>query len=268
LGNLSPWRTVNHGLKGTAQVPHGCSVEQVSFTLSRLLSQILFLHSHDPTIVYGTSKRTSSRYRGGRGWRSTEDNVDWQKVIDETWIWTFLHLHTLHFNPLSPLSQSWEHAPGDKVKMWWVEGARRSFDRSSEGSCELAILVAKWSENLTIKVPSLLFRYSLFTDCLSCIFDPLRSSSYIDTVSLSTWFSHRLEKRCLRLIYVLIASLQHLGARYVPSTVLSRLSCSCWWLSRSNSYPTTGSGTEAFARKVKEAENFQAWVDLDLPVPC
>ncbi|GAA5865518.1 hypothetical protein JCM1840_001427 [Sporobolomyces johnsonii] len=29
LGNLSPWRTVNHGLKGTAQVPEGCTVEQV-----------------------------------------------------------------------------------------------------------------------------------------------------------------------------------------------------------------------------------------------
>ncbi|GAA5874941.1 hypothetical protein JCM16303_004952 [Sporobolomyces ruberrimus] len=29
LGNLSPWRTVNHGLRGTAQVPKGCTVEQV-----------------------------------------------------------------------------------------------------------------------------------------------------------------------------------------------------------------------------------------------
>ncbi|GJN94417.1 hypothetical protein Rhopal_007497-T1 [Rhodotorula paludigena] len=29
LGNLSPWRTVNHGLKGTAQIPQGCTVEQV-----------------------------------------------------------------------------------------------------------------------------------------------------------------------------------------------------------------------------------------------
>ncbi|GAA6017029.1 hypothetical protein JCM11491_006134 [Sporobolomyces phaffii] len=29
LGNLSPWRTVNHGLRGTAQVPQGCTVEQV-----------------------------------------------------------------------------------------------------------------------------------------------------------------------------------------------------------------------------------------------
>ncbi|BGO95728.1 histidine phosphatase superfamily [Rhodotorula toruloides] len=30
LGNLSPWRTVNHGLKSTAQVPDGCVVEQAS----------------------------------------------------------------------------------------------------------------------------------------------------------------------------------------------------------------------------------------------
>ncbi|GAA6037522.1 hypothetical protein JCM8097_008236 [Rhodosporidiobolus ruineniae] len=29
LGNLSPWHTVNHGLKGTAQVPAGCEVEEV-----------------------------------------------------------------------------------------------------------------------------------------------------------------------------------------------------------------------------------------------
>lgn len=29
LGNLSPWRTVNFGLKGTAQVPEGCTVQQV-----------------------------------------------------------------------------------------------------------------------------------------------------------------------------------------------------------------------------------------------
>ncbi|GAA5986983.1 hypothetical protein JCM5350_000931 [Sporobolomyces pararoseus] len=29
LGNLSPWRTVNHGLKGTAQTPPGCEIEQV-----------------------------------------------------------------------------------------------------------------------------------------------------------------------------------------------------------------------------------------------
>ncbi|GAA5892720.1 hypothetical protein JCM6882_000564 [Rhodosporidiobolus microsporus] len=29
LGNLSPWRTVNHGLKSTAEVPAGCEVEQV-----------------------------------------------------------------------------------------------------------------------------------------------------------------------------------------------------------------------------------------------
>lgn len=29
LGNLSPWRTVNFGLTGTAQVPEGCTVEQV-----------------------------------------------------------------------------------------------------------------------------------------------------------------------------------------------------------------------------------------------
>ncbi|BGP43558.1 hypothetical protein JCM10449v2_007599 [Rhodotorula kratochvilovae] len=29
LGNLAPWRTVNHGLKGTAQVPDGCTVEEV-----------------------------------------------------------------------------------------------------------------------------------------------------------------------------------------------------------------------------------------------
>ncbi|GAA5972872.1 hypothetical protein JCM11641_003982 [Rhodosporidiobolus odoratus] len=29
LGNLAPWRSVNHGLKGTAQIPAGCEVEQV-----------------------------------------------------------------------------------------------------------------------------------------------------------------------------------------------------------------------------------------------
>ncbi|GAA5904240.1 hypothetical protein JCM8208_006814 [Rhodotorula glutinis] len=29
LGNLSPWRTVNHGLRTTAQVPAGCTVEEV-----------------------------------------------------------------------------------------------------------------------------------------------------------------------------------------------------------------------------------------------
>ncbi|GAA5863691.1 hypothetical protein JCM8547_003694 [Rhodosporidiobolus lusitaniae] len=29
LGNLAPWRTVNHGLPSTAQVPEGCTVEQV-----------------------------------------------------------------------------------------------------------------------------------------------------------------------------------------------------------------------------------------------
>lgn len=29
LGNLSPWRSVNHGLAGTGQVPKGCTVEQV-----------------------------------------------------------------------------------------------------------------------------------------------------------------------------------------------------------------------------------------------
>ncbi|GAA5930144.1 histidine phosphatase family protein [Sporobolomyces koalae] len=29
FGNLSPWRTVNHGLNTTAQVPHGCTLEQV-----------------------------------------------------------------------------------------------------------------------------------------------------------------------------------------------------------------------------------------------
>lgn len=34
LGNLSPWRSVNHGLSGTGQVPKGCTVEQVRYEWS------------------------------------------------------------------------------------------------------------------------------------------------------------------------------------------------------------------------------------------
>ncbi|GAA5868433.1 hypothetical protein JCM3774_005376 [Rhodotorula dairenensis] len=48
LGNLSPWRTVNFGLTGTAQVPEGCTVEQVQL-----------LHRHGaryPTTGTGVSK--------------------------------------------------------------------------------------------------------------------------------------------------------------------------------------------------------------------
>ncbi|GAA5985595.1 hypothetical protein JCM10908_007034 [Rhodotorula pacifica] len=62
LGNLSPWRTVNFGLKSTAQVPEGCTVEQVQL-----------LHRHGaryPTTGTGAS-RFAEEVVGAEGFKAS-----------------------------------------------------------------------------------------------------------------------------------------------------------------------------------------------------
>ncbi|GAA6013176.1 hypothetical protein JCM10207_006195 [Rhodosporidiobolus poonsookiae] len=73
LGNLSPWRTVNHGLtNATAEVPAGCEVEQVQL-----------LHRHGaryPTTGAGT-EAFAKNVVGAAGFKATGDLAflnDWQ----------------------------------------------------------------------------------------------------------------------------------------------------------------------------------------------
>lgn len=58
LGNLSPWRTVNHGLNSTAQVPEGCEVEQVRFFF---FLRLFCLFCHSPSPALSASSATVAR---------------------------------------------------------------------------------------------------------------------------------------------------------------------------------------------------------------
>lgn len=83
LGNLSPWRTVNFGLKGTAQVPEGCTVQQVQLLhryglafvrVPRLETDCdtCFFHSHGaryPTTGTGVS-RFAEEVVGANGFKA------------------------------------------------------------------------------------------------------------------------------------------------------------------------------------------------------
>ncbi|GAA5820941.1 hypothetical protein JCM11251_001886 [Rhodosporidiobolus azoricus] len=64
LGNLAPWRTVNHGLNSTAEIPAGCEVEQVQL-----------LHRHGaryPTTGAGTES-FAKNIVGAPGFEATGD---------------------------------------------------------------------------------------------------------------------------------------------------------------------------------------------------